>query len=101
MQDNADIRVLYTDIFERWLRRVRDQRARAAIVSRIERIEDGNFGDYGSVGGRVSELRIDVGPGYRVYYTIRRNTIVVLLCGGDKSSQGGDIRRAQQMAMEL
>ena len=101
MQDNADIKVLYTDVFERWLRRVRDQRARAAIVSRIERIEDGNFGDYGSVGGRVSELRIDVGPGYRVYYTIRRNTIVVLLCGGDKSSQGRDIRRAQQMAVGL
>lgn len=93
--------VVYTRVFERWLRGLRDIRAKASIVSRVERIEGGNFGDHASVGGGVSELRIDVGPGYRVYYTIRRNTLVILLCGGDKSSQARDIRRAQQMAGEL
>ena len=93
--------VVYTPVFERWLRGLRDIRAKASIVSRAERIEDGNFGDHASVGGGVSELRIDVGPGYRVYYAIRRNTLVILLCGGDKSSQTRDIRRAQQMAGEL
>lgn len=93
--------VLYTGAFENWLKKLRDQRAKAAIVSRIERVEDGNFGDYRSVGGGVSELRINVGKGYRAYYTIRRNTVVILLCGGDKSSQRQDIGHAQQMAGKL
>ena len=93
--------VLYTGAFENWLKKLRDQRAKAAIVSRIERMEDGNFGDYRSVGGGVSELRINVGKGYRAYYTIRRNTEVILLCGGDKSSQQRDIELAHQMATRL
>lgn len=71
------------------------------MASRIERMEDGNFGDHRSVGGGVSELRINVGKGYRAYYTIRRNTVVILLCGGDKSSQQQDIKLAQQMASKL
>jgi len=95
------VNVLYTGTFETWLKKLRDQRAKAAIVSRIERMEDGNFGDYRSVGGAVSELRINVGKGYRAYYTIRRNAVVILLCGGDKSSQQRDIKLAQQMAAEL
>lgn len=93
--------VVYTDVFERWLRRLRDQRAKASILIRIERIEDGNFGDHSSVGGRISEFRIHVGQGYRVYYTIRRRKVVILLCGGDKSSQQRDINRAHQIAGEL
>lgn len=93
--------VLYTGAFETWLKKLRDQRAKAAIVSRIERMEDGNFGDYRSVGAGVSELRIDVGKGYRAYYTIRRNAVVILLWGGDKSSQQRDIKLAQQLAAEL
>ena len=93
--------VLYTGAFENWLKKLRDQRAKVAMVSRIERMEDGNFGDYRPVGGGVSELRINVGKGYRAYYTIRRNTEVILLCGGDKSSQRQDIRLAQQMAGKL
>ena len=93
--------VLYTDTFENWLKKLRDQRAKVAMASRIERMEDGNFGDHRSVGGGVSELRIDVGKGYRAYYTIRRNTVVILLCGGDKSSQQQDIKLAQQMASKL
>ena len=93
--------VVYTEVFETWVRRLRNQRARAAIVTRLERIEDGNFGDHSSVGGGVSELRIHIGAGYRVYYTIRRNTVVILLCGGDKSRQQRDIRRAQRIATEV
>ena len=93
--------VLYTDTFENWLKKLRDQRAKVAMASRIERMEDGNFGDHRSVGGGVSELRINVGKGYRAYYTIRRNTVVILLCGGDKSSQQQDIKLAQQMTSKL
>ena len=93
--------VIRSDTFSRWFRGLRDKQAQARIAVRIRRIEEGNLGDHGSVGGGVSELRINVGPGYRIYYTIRRNTVVILLCGGDKSSQQRDIRRAQQMANEL
>ena len=101
IQDNIGMEVVYTEVFEIWVRRLRDQRARASIISRIERIEDGNLGDRRSVGGGVSELRVNVGAGYRVYYTIRQSTVVILLCGGDKSSQQQDIRRAQRMAREV
>ena len=83
--------ILYTEAFETWLNTVRDLRVKASILSRIERVEDGNFGDHRSVGAGVSELRINVGQGYRVYYTIRRETVVILLCGGDKSRQRQDI----------
>ncbi len=90
--------VVYTVAFETWLRRLRDQRAKASILSRLERMEEGSFGDHRSVGRGVSELRIDVGEGYRVYFTIRRRILVVLLCGGDKSNQRRSIRRAWEMA---
>ena len=93
--------VVKSATFIRWLRKLRDKRAVARIALRIDRIEDGNFGDRRSVGEGVSELRIDVGQGYRVYYTIRNNRVVILLCGGIKSSQPQDIQRAQRMAHEL
>lgn len=93
--------VVYTEVFGTWLKGLRNQRAKVTILSRIERIEDDNFGDHRSVGSGVSELRIDVGQGYRVYYTVRRNTVVILLCGGDKSSQRRDVRRAQRIANEI
>ncbi len=93
--------IVYTEMFEKWLRRLHDLRAQIVIGSRIERIEDGNFGDHRSVGKGVSELRINVGQGYRVYYTIRNKAVVILLCGGDKSTQQKDIQRAQQMAGKL
>ena len=95
------IEVVYTEAFESWLRRLRNRRTKVRIAARIERIEDGNFGDHKSVGGGVSELRITGDGSYRVYYTIRKRRVVILLCGGDKSSQDRDIRRAQQMAREL
>ena len=87
--------------FERWLTRLRDKRAQAKILVRIDRAKDGNFGDHRSVAGGVSEIRVNVGQGYRIYYTIRRQRVVILLCGGDKSSQERDIRHAQQMANEV
>ena len=87
--------------FERWLTRLRDKRAQAKILVRIDRAKDGNFGDHRSVGGGVSEIRVNVGQGYRIYYTIRRQRVVILLCGGDKSSQERDIRLAQRMANEV
>ena len=93
--------LVYTEVFEEWLIGLRDLRARASILTRLERIEDGNFGDHRSVGGGISELRVNVGQGYRVYYTIRQHTVVILLCGGDKASQRRDIRQAQQMAKEV
>ena len=93
--------LVYTEVFEEWLIGLRDLRARASILTRLERIEDGNFGDHRSVGGGISELRVNVGQGCRVYYTIRQQTVVILLCGGDKASQRRDIRQAQQMAKEV
>ena len=93
--------VVKSDRFLRWLTRLRDKRAQAQILIRIDRAEEGNFGDHRSVGGGVSELRVNVGPGYRIYYTIRQQRVVMLLCGGDKASQQSDIRRAQQMARDI
>lgn len=94
-------RVVRSDSFLRWLKGLRDKRAQVRIGIRLRRIQDGNFGDAKSVGGGVSELRINVGQGYRVYYTIRDTTVVILLWGGDKSSQQDDIQRAQQLVSEL
>lgn len=80
--------------FNDWLESLRDRQTRARIRARINRVRLGNFGDCKSVGKGVSELRIDYGPGYRVYFGIAGTKLVILLCGGDKSSQSGDIRKA-------
>lgn len=90
-----------TDEFSSWLRNLRDIRARAKVISRIERLSLGNPGDVAPVGDGISEMRIHYGPGYRVYYIQRGEEIVVLLCGGDKSSQDSDIRAARKLASEL
>lgn len=90
-----------TETFAKWLSGLRDLRARARIVARVRQAEHGNLGDTKSVGGGVSEMRIDVGPGYRLYYTRRGEILIVLLVGGDKSSQDRDIRRAQAILQEL
>ena len=94
-------KVLQTDEFARWLKSQRDAAAKARILVRIERLADGNPGDIAPVGEGVSELRIHHGPGYRVYFVRRGEEIVVLLCGGDKSSQTSDIARARKLAKEL
>lgn len=95
------IEVRKTEAFQTWFERLRDRLARAAIVARIVRISNGNFGDYKSVGDSVCELRIFHGPGYRVYFTKRGNEVVILLCGGDKSSQEKDIAKAKSIAANL
>ena len=89
------------DEFSDWLRDLRDLRARAKIIARIDRLSLGNPGDVAPVGDGVSEMRIHYGPGYRVYYVQRGEEIVVLLCGGDKSSQDSDVRTAKKLAREL
>jgi putative addiction module killer protein len=93
--------VVETLVFAEWIGRLKDHRARARINIRIQRLRGGNFGDHSSVGDGVSEMRIDYGPGYRVYMAIRGRTVVVLLCGGDKSTQRKDIDKAIELAKEL
>ena len=99
--DSIHIEVRKTSAFDRWLRKLGDHEARARILARLRRLTLGNFGDARSVGGRVFELRIDSGPGYRVYLMRRGEAVVVLLCAGDKQTQDADIRRAQRMATNL
>ena len=93
--------VTRTDEFDRWLARLKDPRALAKILIRIERLELGNPGDVKAVGGGISEMRIDYGLGYRVYYKRMDEELVLLLCGGDKSTQDRDIRRAKELAAVL
>ena len=90
-----------TDEFVRWLDGLRDVRARARVLVRLERVVAGNFGDSKPVGQGVSELRIDYGPGYRVYFTRQGQWIVILLVGGDKSGQAADIKTAVRLAKNL
>lgn len=84
------------DVFNSWLERLRDKQAKIAILKRIARLVVGNFGDHKSLGGGIWELKISVGPGYRVYYAQLGTTLVILLCGGDKSTQDSDIVKARE-----
>jgi putative addiction module killer protein len=86
--------------FDRWLGKLKDRRAVARILVRIDRLALGNPGDVRSVGDGVSELKIDHGPGYRVYFAQRGQTLVLLLCGGDKSTQSADITTAKKILTE-
>jgi putative addiction module killer protein len=88
-----------TPDFQKWIDNLGDKRGAARILSRIYRAREGNFGDTRPVGNGISEMRIHHGPGYRVYYFIEGQQIVVLLCGGDKSSQARDIEKAKAMAL--
>lgn len=90
-----------TSTFIAWLKLLRDERAVARIAVRIDRLARGNRGDTRPVGQGVSEMRVDYGPGYRVYFVSRGEDVVVLLCGGDKSTQDADIARAKMMAKEI
>lgn len=92
--------VRQTAVFTTWLGKLRDMNARIRIVARIRRMEAGNPGDWKSVGDGVNEMRIDWGPGYRVYYVHRGEEIVILLCGGDKRTQEADIQKAKELAKE-
>lgn len=90
-----------TEVFVKWLDGLRDIQARSRVLVRIERLAIGNPGDVKPVGGGVSELRIDYGPGYRVYFVKQGQTVIVLLAGGDKSTQAADIRTAIRLARNL
>lgn len=92
---------LRSDEFDAWLAALRDSVGRARIVHRIRSAELGNFGDCEPVGAGVSEMRVHVGPGYRVYFTRRGEVVYLLLVGGDKSTQKRDIKRALEMARAL
>jgi putative addiction module killer protein len=95
------IEVRKTAAFTNWLAKLRDQNAKGRIVSRISRLEQGNPGDMKSVGGGISEMRVDYGPGYRIYFAPRGSTVVILLCGGDKRTQDADIKTAKALVQEL
>jgi putative addiction module killer protein len=95
------IEIRKTETFTRWMAGLRDQRARARIAARIDRLAFGLTGDVESVGEGVSELRIHLGPGYRVYFVRRGLNLLILLCGGDKSTQAKDIREAKILAANL
>jgi putative addiction module killer protein len=90
-----------TDEFDKWLSALADQRAIAKIVSRIERLGLGNAGDVKPIGEGISEMRLTHGPGYRIYYKQTGKTIVLILCGGDKSTQDSDIKRAKEIARQI
>jgi putative addiction module killer protein len=93
--------VIETPGFAVWIRNLRDNGVQARIGARLERLAYGHMGDAKTVGDGISELRIHIGPGYRVYFTRRGERIILLLCGGDKSSQRRDIARARLMARTL
>lgn len=99
--DNMGMRIKRLPEFQNWLTRLRDGRAVARIAERLERLRLGNAGDHKSVGKGVMELRLTYGPGYRVYYVQHGDVVIILLCGGDKSSQQADIRKAHELAKEL
>lgn len=91
--------IVRSDEFDNWLRGLRDRQARARVQARILRLTMGNPGDVKPVGEGISELRIDHGPGYRVYFLQQGDVIAILLCGGDKSTQDQDIRSAKRIAL--
>ena len=95
------IEIRQTEAFADWLRGLRDRRAAARIAERLRRLALGNAGDVKPVGEGLSELRIDYGPGYRVYLIKRGESLVVVLCGGDKADQNRDIARAKVLAKEI
>ena len=95
------LEVRKTEVYAKWLDSLRDVRARARILVRVERLTAGNPGDVRPVGEGVSELRIDYGPGYRVYFKRQGRTVVILLAGGDKRTQDRDVRTALRLARNL
>ncbi|MYA53202.1 MAG: type II toxin-antitoxin system RelE/ParE family toxin [Dehalococcoidia bacterium] len=95
------LEIRQTEVYARWFRRLRDREARDRIDKRIQRLSLGNAGDVRSVGSGVAEMRVDYGPGYRIYFTRRGGSAVILLAGGDKDSQGRDIPRAIELARDV
>ena len=94
------LEIIQTEVFSRWLRDLRDHRAKARILVRLDRMGLGNLGDVKPVGDGVSEARIDYGPGYRLYFAQSGQVVIVMLCGGDKASQARDIEAAKVLAKQ-
>lgn len=90
-----------TETFAKWLAGMRDSRAKAKVLIRLRRAMEGNLGDIKSLGDGVSEMRITEGAGYRLYYTLRENVLIIILAGGDKSTQQADIVKAKEIAKEV
>jgi putative addiction module killer protein len=90
-----------TQEFQDWLDSFKDLRAQIRVVARLRLVEAGNLGDWKAVGGGVSEMRVDIGPGYRLYFTRRGNLLIVMLAGGEKATQSRDIKRAQRILKQL
>jgi putative addiction module killer protein len=95
------IEIRQTEYYLKWFEKLKDRRARARIAIRIRRVSLGNLGDAKPVGDGISELRIDYGPGYRVYFTQRNSQLIILLAGGDKTTQASDIQKAKKIALEI
>lgn len=93
--------LLRTNVFDKWLSRLKDARGKARIIARLRSAEMGNLADVKSVGAGVSEMRVHYGPGYRIYFTNRGKQLIVLLIGGDKSTQSRDIQKAKALAAEI
>jgi putative addiction module killer protein len=97
----TEYQVYETDVYTKWFTSLRDERAKARIDKRIDRAKHGNFGDWKTEAGEVRTMRVDYGSGYRLYYVIRDNKLIVLLCGGDKRNQQADIKKAVALAQEV
>ena len=95
------VEILQTDFYKQWFASLKDRNAKARIDTRIRRISLGNLGDVKPVGEGVSEIRIDYGPGYRIYFVQEKTTVIILLCGGDKSTQSQDIKSAHVFARRM
>jgi len=93
--------IITTNIFDKWFVSIKNKQYRARIFTRFDNVQRGNFGDCKNIGRNLFELRFFFGPGYRVYYMIKDKSVVFLLCGGDKSSQQKDIKRAKEIITEL
>jgi len=97
----VEYQVYETEIYTKWFASLKDERVKARIDKRIDRARYGNFGDWKTETGEIRAMRLDYGPGYRLYYVIRNNKLIVLLCGGDKRNQQADIKKADELAKEL
>lgn len=89
-----------TDVFDVWLQKMRDIRAKTAIVRRLRQAGQGNFGDHKNLGGELWEMRLHLGPGYRIYYSIHGDSLIIIVAGGIKDSQSKDIQRARNIIAE-
>jgi len=97
----VEYQIYETEVYTKWYASLKDERAKARIDKRIDRAKFGNFGDWKTEAGEVRAMRIDYGPGYRLYYVVRDNRVIILLCGGDKRNQQADINKATDLAKEV